>query len=256
MPYRLDQRRDIPKCYYGPWPPLLLEALAYHETGHAISAIHHGQCVVKMWIADKRGHHQGDDAQVQGATITSLRKFKPRQNKSTAPIVIEAVVKSVFAATWAAIGSPAGELLAPNYEKFDEMHKMYPEFLPNADFFAGSRNDYHQAFVNMAPLYRNCDITMQEINDCFEQEFVIPTEHVLLMYKPQADALAARLMEVRELDGPEVHKILCHTPGHHMPGCKGSVLTAKFKIDLELAEKQLARADAKDIVNVSMANND
>lgn len=218
MTQRTRKTPKNPTCYAGPWPAKLVEAISFHEAGHALMALHHGIRIKQVWAADGRScSEHGENATIHGMT----------EFKKDVPI-------SLFVSAMLNVAPESAEKFAPHYDEFKNIHKENPEFYDTladdaegkpfvGDYFNGTHNDLSLAFGTVAPFYQLMGMSYEEGLAAFDQEFRIPAENVMRSYRKQITALAEKLIEKRSLEGDEVHNIVCGSGGPAVPGCSAKL---------------------------------
>lgn len=252
MPSNLDwllddpRERQMPECYKGVWPDLLVEAIAYHEAGHAIAAVHHGLVLSEVWVGDgrDRGIH-GESPSIHGATLSRAVAKRPMNLQRT--------ITFMMADIYSCVAPVASEKMAPHYDQFKTIKDRFPEFYSrhNVDgFFDGSLGDMQRGFHEAIPLYMAIGFFFGDLKAMFETEFIIPTAELMRLYENQIHALAKELVEKRWMNGRDITTILCQSGGQRMPGCmEGGSISPEMSQALDEVQEATLAMRAKSIRN-------
>jgi hypothetical protein len=212
----------MPRALTGPWPQEILEALAYHEMGHAMTAVHYGLLINWVWIADgkARAPHVHREPGVEGEVASASHVERGD---------LETLGEHMLAQVVSGCAPEASEKLNPRYKEYKERPPEDPFniFMPSSGLSRGSINDVRTAFRMILPVYTVLGLSQFDSTRAFQRFFRMPTHKLMTMYKPQIEALVPQLVEKRFMTGHEVHAAIC-AAGHgtvechdhvHLPGC-------------------------------------
>ena len=156
------------------YSPLYVEALAYHEAGHALICLVFGIPIIRIVIAEAC-----DDEGFNGQVVPGG----------------EENISYIHCALMLLASAPA-EKLSPNYRRFGSIKR----------FSVGRRNDRINAFHLMAPLYRMMRYAESTALRAFRENTREPL--AIIMAHPKnirvVKAIAKMLMIKKRLEGDEV----------------------------------------------------
>jgi hypothetical protein len=130
------------------YPPLYLEALAYHEAGHAFMAVLLGLPIDRVAIGPAC-----DDPEFNG------RVFLDAEPDAKLPMYQAGLLE---------VASEPSEKLAPNFARFASMHKTHRHLKP---FRLGVRNDLVRGFNAVAPVYILLGFARSTAKQRFKEEY-------------------------------------------------------------------------------------
>jgi len=170
------------------YPSLYLEALAYHEAGHAVMAVL--LCIPMEEITiGPACNHATFNARVDLDLTTSGNKL---------PLFKVGLVR---------VASEPAEKLAPNYSRFATMHKTYPHLKP---FRIGVRSDRAKAFNDVCVVYQLLGLAKSTAMRQFKQQYR-DLAHELFKIQVNCNAvhrLANALIKRLHLTGAEAKSII------------------------------------------------
>jgi hypothetical protein len=160
------------------FPPVYIEALAYHEAGHAVMAV-----LLELPIS-KVGIGPGcDDPAFNGRVFLDL----------------EACAKMpVFKAGLIEVASEAAEKLSPNFAQFATIHKRYPHLKP---FRNGVRNDIAHGFQAVMITYQLLRLAESTTKQRFKAEYRDIAAKLIELNSEAVCRLAGHLRQSHSTDG-------------------------------------------------------
>ncbi len=169
------------------YPPVYLEALAYHEAGHAVMAVLLSIPVKKIAIG----------------SACKVPKLNAVVDLDSSKIENISILKSGLIL----VASEPAEKLAPNYRQFAKLHKKY-RHLPS--FRIGSRSDRAIAFNQASGIYQLLGFAKSTATQQFKEQFR-DRANQLINSKINSDAvhrLASALMTKLKLSGRTAKSII------------------------------------------------
>src|SRR4051812_23780956 len=113
------------------YPPVYLEALAYHEAGHAVMAVLLDIPIEKVAIGPRC-----TDPEFNGRVFLDLRACPKKL--------------SMLSAALLEVASEPAEKIAPSFDQFASLHRVYRHLRP---FRIGLRNDLARGFEAVMPVF-------------------------------------------------------------------------------------------------------
>ncbi len=229
------KKDEIPACYHGEWPRPVLEAVGWHEAGHALLAAYWGLKIAQIWIGDGRKNClMGDKVEVAGTTLSMMFMHNPPTD--------EEKWMGKHTGVYQSIGPWFSERLAPAYDTFKDLHVTYKEFFPVGRFIDGAQLDLEAALSMILPMYQSVGLNYFSAGEMFNLEFMHPAEHIVHQHEEQLRALVAALVDKRVLSGEEIHDVMCHAgkTGGRLPGCcSDGSLSAELRLALTRVPQML-----------------
>ncbi len=168
------------------YPRVFLEALAYHEAGHAVMAVLLNVPVSRVVIGPSC-----TDPDFNGQVILDLP-----EGANGLPCFVMALLD---------VASEPAEKMAPSYEQFASMHKVHRHLKP---LKIGTRNDITKGFMAVAPVYFILSYAESTAKQRFKSEYRDLADALINTKAIAVHRLARRLEHELELDGPEVTAIV------------------------------------------------
>jgi len=169
-----------------PYPALYLEALAYHEAGHAVMAVLLGIPIEKVVIGPNC-----TEPGFNGRVFLDFATLGHRLSARDAALIT--------------VASESAERLAPSFSEFATLHKVHRHLKP---FRTGVRNDLAIAFSTVMTVYALLGLAESSAKQRFKDEYRDLAAAFIELTAPAVRELAQRLERRLELDGLEVAGIV------------------------------------------------
>jgi hypothetical protein len=159
-----------------------LEALAYHEAGHAVMAVLLDIPIEKVVIGPRC-----TDPEFNGRVIIDV---------SACPSVLPG-----FMAALLNVASEPAEKMAPSYNKFASIHRVHRHLKP---FNTGVRNDLIHGFHAVMPAYALMGYAEGAAKKLFKAQYRVVAAALIEAKSMAVHRLARRLQRELELSGSQV----------------------------------------------------
>jgi hypothetical protein len=179
-------RKELPKA--AVFPPVFMEALAYHESGHAVMAVLLDVPMTRIVIGPAC-----DDPDFNGKVELDLTAADNRMQVYKSGLIHAA--------------SEASEQLAPNHDQFGTLHKTYKQLKP---FSRGLKADRIHGFNAVATSYYLLGVTQGTALKMFKRDYR-DLAHLLFDVPVLRDAvhrLAGVLLAQHKLSGIEARTVI------------------------------------------------
>lgn len=174
-----------PSAPVDPFPPIYIEALAYHEAGHAVMAALLGVSVTKIGIGPGC-----DDPTCNGRVFLDL----------------EACPKlPIFKVGLLEVASEPAEKLSPNFDQFGGMHKVHRHLKP---FRNGVRNDLASVFAAVMIVYQLSHLAESTAKQRFKIEYRDVAAGLIRLNSDAVIRLANHLRTEHNIDGEAATAII------------------------------------------------
>jgi hypothetical protein len=188
--------------FHETWPPELINALAWHEAGHAVIGMSYGADVQNSWIGHGRAKTPDNDKFPQNAAGGTTYSWKELGRG-----LLETLRGSTFAAS-----APLGaEALSPEFESFHELSvKKYHKYFccdeddEDVSFFCGTRNDISEAFQYNVPLYHSRLDDPMSACESFNRDYMLPVVSDTWRCREQIAIVVQLLKEKLHLTGDNI----------------------------------------------------
>lgn len=165
------------------FPPLFVEALAYHEAGHVLMAVLFDAPIRNVAIAER----------CKEPGFNGHTAFDWETRKEPIPALLYALI---------CVGSEPSEKLAPNFAEFKSLHKKYRHLY---FFAAGLRNDINRGFLAM-DVYPLMGFAESTARMYFKRDVRDPAEKIVQLNAKNVIAFAEHLRKVRYVEASEPKK--------------------------------------------------
>ena len=167
------------------FPPIFVEALAYHEAGHVVMAVLFDAPIRHVAIADRC-----EEPGFNGRT-----EFHWERRKKPMPGIRYGLM---------CVASESSEKLSPHFDEFKSLHKKHRHLKP---FSSGVRNDIITG-LNAMVHYQLLGYSESTAKQQFKLEVREPAEQIVRMNAKNVIAFAEYLREKWFVDGAKAKKIM------------------------------------------------
>lgn len=170
------------------FPPVFIEALAYHESGHAVMAVLLDVPMARVVIGPAC-----DDPAFNGKVELDLSATEGQMQ--------------IYKSGLVQVASEPAEKLAPNHARFATLHKTYRHLKP---FSRGVRSDLNQAFNAVAVVYQLLGLAENTALKQFKREYRDFAHRLfeITVLRAAVRRLAHVLMGKYELTGEEARETI------------------------------------------------
>jgi hypothetical protein len=173
------------KTIQDPFPPVFVEALAYHEAGHVFMAVLFDAPIKHVAIADRCAE--------PGFNAHTVFDWESR--KKPMPVLCYALM---------CVASESSEKLSPHFDEFKSLHKKHRHLTA---FALGVRNDIIHGLNTMVH-YSLLGYSESTAKQHFKQEIREPAEQIIQLNAKSVVAFAEYLRQDRFVDGAEAKEVI------------------------------------------------
>jgi len=174
------------KAQTDPYPPLYIEALAYHESGHAVMAVLLDLPISKIVIGPAC-----EDPEYNGRVILDLDSCSKKI--------------PIFKAGLLEVASEQAEKLCPRFDQFKTIHKSYPLLKP---FKLGVKADLIRGFEAVSVVYVLLGLAESTAKRQFKVEYRDRAAKLIEMNATAVCRLAEGLIQQNALSGSDAAAVI------------------------------------------------